>query len=570
MLNHGHSSEAGFTIVEAVVAGLILVIGILGSVSVFDSSRRESGTGERLQVAQARAEAELERMRDIPYDELATDSAQSWEASGDPGDPADRVSSGSAPTVQISAESDEELVLASGGAGISPYSSQEELAVEGVSYTMSVYRFVSWRDVECQVIELSGLRSQLNGTINALLTRAQSVNTRSGALITKYTGLLLTLLPIGGLKSELQALQTEVGELQAKLNALLGAVNDLSEIDPCDADIETLNEINDTLAVIGPALDTLDGALLERPGGERVHPHPAFLPVGHLHPLRDRQEPEQSVSRRGLDRTAGRRSDLARRGELGRPCAQYEAGDGGGRARPRRRVRAVQARLGDLDRCGSRCGGIGRMSRVREQGGYAIPAVLSVLVIVLGFGAVTVSVATHNVDRSERDRLSSRALQAADAGLDAAAYRMNKMILASKVENVLSASTVEALLAEAGCLNIGVGSTFTASLTTGDSCLPSDTEEIDSDVNDDGLGSSAGFRYFIKLRANVAGGSGSLIERQIIAVGEVDGVVQRVSGIYRFDVDAPLTSTTTRVYYTVCTAHDPEEGDDPAEGCPTP
>ena len=210
------------------------------------------------------------------------------------------------------------------------------------------------------------------------------------------------------------------------------------------------------------------------------------------------------------------------------------------------------------------------MSRVREQGGYAIPAVLSVLVIVLGFGAVTVSVATHNVDRSERDRLSSRALQAADAGLDAAAYRMNKMILASKVENVLSASTVEALLAEAGCLNIGVGSTFTASLTTGDSCLPSDTEEIDSDVNDDGLGSSAGFRYFIKLRANVAGGSGSLIERQIIAVGEVDGVVQRVSGIYRFDVDAPLTSTTTRVYYTVCTAHDPEEGDDPAEGCPTP
>ena len=280
MLNHGHSSEAGFTIVEAVVAGLILVIGILGSVSVFDSSRRESGTGERLQVAQARAEAELERMRDIPYDELATDSAQSWEASGDPGDPADRVSSGSAPTVQISAESDEELVLASGGAGISPYSSQEELAVEGVSYTMSVYRFVSWRDVECQVIELSGLRSQLNGTINALLTRAQSVNTRSGALITKYTGLLLTLLPIGGLKSELQALQTEVGELQAKLNALLSAVNDLSELDPCDADIETLNEINDTLVTLGPALDTLDGALLSAQGANACTLIPLSCPSG--------------------------------------------------------------------------------------------------------------------------------------------------------------------------------------------------------------------------------------------------------------------------------------------------
>ena len=210
------------------------------------------------------------------------------------------------------------------------------------------------------------------------------------------------------------------------------------------------------------------------------------------------------------------------------------------------------------------------MRRFRAQDGYAVPVVLSILLIVLGFGAVTVSVATHNVDRSERDRLSSRALQAADAGLDAAAYRMNKMLLASKVDNLLSASTVEALLAEVGCLNVGVGSTLTATVTTESSCAPSETEEIDSDVNDDGLGSAAGFRYFIKLRANVVNGTSSVIERQIISVGEVDGIVQRASGVYRFDLDAPVTSMTTRTYYTVCTAHDPEGGEDPAAGCPAP
>jgi len=209
------------------------------------------------------------------------------------------------------------------------------------------------------------------------------------------------------------------------------------------------------------------------------------------------------------------------------------------------------------------------MSRFSSEDGYAVPVVLAILVIVLGFGAVTVAIATHNVDRSEHDRASSRALQAADAGLDSAAYRMDKILLASEVENVLSASTVSALLSEVGCLQLGVGDTLTASLSSGGTCTPTDAEELDPGLSGHSLGPPAEFKYYIKLRANVLVGGHSVLERQIISVGEVDGVIQRVAGIYRFDLDAPATSTTTRTAYTVCTAEDPgESGGDPADGCP--
>lgn len=203
------------------------------------------------------------------------------------------------------------------------------------------------------------------------------------------------------------------------------------------------------------------------------------------------------------------------------------------------------------------------MRRLKSEGGYAVPAVLAMLVIVLGFGATTIIIATHNVDRSERDLRSARALQAADAGLDAASYRMNKMLLASKVDNLLSTSTVNALIAEVGCLQVGAGDNLTVSLTSSASCSASSEETVNT------LGGTATVKYFIKLRANVVSAGHSVLERQIIAVGESGGVVQRVSGIYRFDLQAPTTSTTKRLYYTECSAKDPASGTDPAAGCPT-
>jgi len=77
------------------------------------------------------------------------------------------------------------------------------------------------------------------------------------------------------------------------------------------------------------------------------------------------------------------------------------------------------------------------------------------MVIVAMFAAVTISFATHNTDRATRDGASARALGAADAGVDAAIYRMNKMLLASQVEGVFGLGT--AALAETKCLSLALG-----------------------------------------------------------------------------------------------------------------
>jgi hypothetical protein len=261
MLKDRQSSESGFTVVEAVVAGLILVIGILGGVSVFDTSRRESGTGERLQVAQSKAASELERLRDIPYDELLTNSSESWATTGYEGDPTERIVDGSSPALKISDDETEELIRAA-GAGIKPYSPPEQVDIGGSQFEVSVYRFVTWRDVECQVVDLAPVKASLSGDINAMLTRITSINSYSNTLLSGLIGSLLNLPLLSNFKSDLQLIKTNVTSVQTQLNALLTAVSNLNELDPCDADLTTLDEINDSLDTLAPALNTLDSALL--------------------------------------------------------------------------------------------------------------------------------------------------------------------------------------------------------------------------------------------------------------------------------------------------------------------
>jgi hypothetical protein len=205
------------------------------------------------------------------------------------------------------------------------------------------------------------------------------------------------------------------------------------------------------------------------------------------------------------------------------------------------------------------------MSRIRQEHGFAVPLALAIIAIIAGFSAVAIALATHNVDRSSRDRLSVRALAAADAGLDAAAYRMNKALVASRVDGLVPGG-IEALLEETveGCVELGVGSMSVEYLGS-DDCSLSDAEAVDETVDDDGLGPSATFRYWIKSVVGV--GTDNLVERRIVSVGEADGVVRRVMGVYRVDLAPPATTLFNRASYVECTATVPDAGTDPTEGC---
>jgi type II secretory pathway pseudopilin PulG len=139
--------EGGFTVVEVVVAILVLGLATLATLQIFDASRRNAFRTEQTQVAINRAQRELEQIRQLEYDQVALTSAPG--TSSDPTDPRHRVS-GSNFALNRDGTNQAELVIGrvngvgSGSVdpGPTPFSSGD---VSG-----RIYRFVVWQnDDEC-------------------------------------------------------------------------------------------------------------------------------------------------------------------------------------------------------------------------------------------------------------------------------------------------------------------------------------------------------------------------------------------------------------------------------------
>jgi Tfp pilus assembly protein PilV len=64
-------AEDGFTIVEVMIAALVLAIGILGLVGAFDSARKLTLLSERRTAMAHRAQLEIERLQTYSYSQLA-------------------------------------------------------------------------------------------------------------------------------------------------------------------------------------------------------------------------------------------------------------------------------------------------------------------------------------------------------------------------------------------------------------------------------------------------------------------------------------------------------------------
>ena len=85
------AGEAGFTVVESLVAALLLVIGVLGTLQLFDAGTRNTYRAEESQVLNDRLQAELEEVKQLPYGEIALTALPGSSADGN--DPRSRVSS---------------------------------------------------------------------------------------------------------------------------------------------------------------------------------------------------------------------------------------------------------------------------------------------------------------------------------------------------------------------------------------------------------------------------------------------------------------------------------------------
>ena len=145
--------EQGFALVEIMVAVLVLATGAIAVLGVLDASTRNTFRAEQTQVANNRAQRELEQIRQLAYKDVALTTTPA--ASTDPKDPGYRISGS-------------DFALDWNGATPSDYAEMAVKNIGGVtdgsvnpgptSFTSGdvsgkVYRYVVWRDdPSCQKV----------------------------------------------------------------------------------------------------------------------------------------------------------------------------------------------------------------------------------------------------------------------------------------------------------------------------------------------------------------------------------------------------------------------------------
>jgi hypothetical protein len=145
------------------------------------------------------------------------------------------------------------------------------------------------------------------------------------------------------------------------------------------------------------------------------------------------------------------------------------------------------------------------VSRSLDEQGIALPAALMMLMIIASIAAALMTGAITASSQSTHDRGVKRAIAAADAGLEAATYRINKLTpssLACVVRGVASQLVIEPLQPDGWCRE--------------------QTED---------LGNGASFNYRVKAAVQLPLNGQWVLQRKIVSAGTVNGVTRRVSAM---------------------------------------
>jgi Tfp pilus assembly protein PilV len=146
--------EDGFTVFEMLVASLLLVIGMMVTFQAFDAASRNTLRLKQSQVVLDRAQQEMEKIRALPYSQIALTVAPG--ASTDANSPAYRINSGKFALTRSPLGNYADLVINGGslfgststitGGAIAP----ESGTVTSGDLKMRVYRYVVWQnDINC-------------------------------------------------------------------------------------------------------------------------------------------------------------------------------------------------------------------------------------------------------------------------------------------------------------------------------------------------------------------------------------------------------------------------------------
>jgi hypothetical protein len=141
---------------------------------------------------------------------------------------------------------------------------------------------------------------------------------------------------------------------------------------------------------------------------------------------------------------------------------------------------------------------------VRSERGIALPVTMSVLLIAALLGVAAAGAAMTSVQDSTRDRSVKRAVESADAGIDIAAYRLNKL--------------APVFTDTAQCAVVGGSGTLTTEAVQADGWCRVQTESLED---------GASYSYRVSARQQVSISGQDYLQRKIVSTGTVNGVNRR-------------------------------------------
>ncbi len=250
-------SESGVSLIEALVAAIVLAIGVLGSAAAFTGSDKATLDSEYQQVATDQALLALERVRALDYAEVG------HSGSGTPSVPSGETAPTATTYTAPDAPGSEQLVTgATAESGestanfrISPAAQSRAFSVPaasgGPAITGHVYTVVTWRDEECELVQIGAVKAAISALNTQLAARQAQLNSLNSGLL----DILNPLLPaparnlkdsnhkVAGIPANVPALLGLIAALQDKITTLQATLDGLSTADLCDLKLSQLTNL---------------------------------------------------------------------------------------------------------------------------------------------------------------------------------------------------------------------------------------------------------------------------------------------------------------------------------------
>ena len=288
------AADDGFTLIEVLVALIVLVVGILGTAKVVTGSEKASYDSELQQIATEQGEKQLENVRGLGYANIGHGSTVPTTVPDGGGS----LAGGSYGGEQLVSTANESAAMggtAGDGAGtVAPVTTFSVSRGSGQpALTGKIYTFVTWRDEECGILNLSdslslgdletqleALNGQLTSATSNISSATSSINTTlttTNSAITSITSTLIGLIPgFGTLKTDLDSLNSNLTTLRTKLTNLQTAIDSLTtpinsaldliaDLDALDLDLCDMGE--DQFDLLAPLLDLDAGGVIDLTDG---------------------------------------------------------------------------------------------------------------------------------------------------------------------------------------------------------------------------------------------------------------------------------------------------------------